>query len=327
MVDKPVGHFLDGLILYRIDKGIRRQARFGFEIFFRVFAEAAFFALQFGDKLVAGVFLLLCVMGRVTDNLIDQLGKGNAGINHNRLHIGQWFKIIVEVHGIEDSEYLLVDLIAWTSRSTLHLFVEDSAFDRANEYEVTYEQIFSDNDTVLKIILSPIFIERIKKETDVPRIAVEQGIDIAKTETEETVLPVLVEKDTLIGKDNESVGSDGVAQLLEISFDNSSNKGEMVIFRLNDFYPPAVSAIEEEETPRVLCDFMDMQLAGEVNKEILAKGKYVQRIRTGLHGNPDNIRVILDLTPDRDYDLQQVFFKNDNLFVLIVNELSEVVSD
>jgi hypothetical protein len=199
--------------------------------------------------------------------------------------------------------------------------------DLLNEYEVTYEQIFSDNDTVLEIILSPIFIEKIEKETDVPRIAVEQGIDIAKTETEETVLPVLVEKDILIDKDIESVGSDGVAQLLEISFDNSSNKGEMVIFRLNDFYPPAVSAIEEEETPRVLCDFMDMQLAGEVNKEILAKGKYVQRIRTGRHGNPDNIRVILDLTPDKNYDLQQVFFKNDNLFVLIVNELSEVVSD
>lgn len=198
--------------------------------------------------------------------------------------------------------------------------------DLLNEYEVTYEQIFSDNGTVLKIILSPIFIEKIERETDVPRIAVEQGIDIAKTKTEETVLPVLVEKDTLIGKDIESVGSDGVAQLLEISFDNSSNKGEMVIFRLNDFYPPTVSAIEEE-TPRVLCDFMDMQLAGEVNKEILAKGKYVQRIRTGRHGNPDNIRVILDLTPDRNYDLQQVFFKNDNLFVLIVNELSEVVSD
>ncbi|MCK5516758.1 MAG: AMIN domain-containing protein [Desulfobulbaceae bacterium] len=199
--------------------------------------------------------------------------------------------------------------------------------DLLNEYEVKYEKVFSDDNTVLKITLSPIFIEKLEKEMDVPQIAVAQGIGIAKTKTEESVPPASTEIDTLIAKDLEPESSDSGAKLLEISFDNSSNKGEMVIFRLNDFYPPAVSAIEEEETPRVLCDFMDMQLAGEVNREIAAKGKYVQHIRTARHGNPDNIRVILDLSPDKDYDLQQVFFKNDNLFVLIVNELPEVVSD
>ena len=94
----------------------------------------------------------------------------------------------------------------------------------------------------------------------------------------------------------------------------------MVVFHLNDFYPPTVSAIEEE-TPRVLCDFMDMQLGADVNEEIVAKGKYIERIRTARHENPGKVRVILDLAPDRDYDLQQVFFKNENLFVLIVNEL------
>lgn len=112
----------------------------------------------------------------------------------------------------------------------------------------------------------------------------------------------------------------GTAQLLGISFDDSSNRGEMVLFHLNDFYPPLVSAIEKEN-PRVLCDFMDMDLTKEVEETIFANGKYVERIRAAKHENPSKVRVVLDLSPDRDYDLQQVFFKNDNLFVLIVNEL------
>ncbi len=207
--------------------------------------------------------------------------------------------------------------------------------DLASEYEVKYEQIISDEDTALTIILSPMYIEKIEEKADVPQIEVDQGIeekadvpqievdqgiDLAKKEIEKTVPPAFGELKSPAGGVAESDVPDGGSQLLEISFDNSSNKGEMVIFRLNDFYPPTVSAIEEE-TPQVLCDFMDMELGSDVKDVILAEGKYVQRIRTARHGGPDKVRVVLDLSPDRDYDLQQVFFKNDNLFVLIVNEL------
>lgn len=192
--------------------------------------------------------------------------------------------------------------------------------DLASEYEVKYEQIISDEDTVLTIILSPMYIDKIEAKEDVPQIAVDQGIDIAKKETEKTVPPKFGELKQPVGGVAESDVPDGGSQLLEISFDSSSNKGEMVIFRLNDFYPPTVSAIEEE-TPRVFCDFMDMQLGSDVKDVILAEGKYVKRIHTARHGGPDKVRVVLELSPDRDYDLQQVFFKNDNLFVLIVNEL------
>lgn len=111
------------------------------------------------------------------------------------------------------------------------------------------------------------------------------------------------------------------ARLLGISFDDSSSRGEMVLFHLNDFYPPLVSAIEKDN-PRVLCDFMNMQLGEAVEESIFANGKYVERIRAAHHDDPSKVRVVLDLSPDRDYDLQQVFFKNDNLFVLIINELS-----
>ncbi len=109
--------------------------------------------------------------------------------------------------------------------------------------------------------------------------------------------------------------------ILDITFDDSSNRGEMVLFHLNDFFPPSVSAVEKDR-PSVQCDFSQMTLGKDVKREIAADGKYVERIRTTYNKNSDSVRVVLDLLPGRDYDLQQVFFKKDNLFVLIINELS-----
>jgi hypothetical protein len=109
-------------------------------------------------------------------------------------------------------------------------------------------------------------------------------------------------------------------QLLNITFDDSSQKGEMVLFHLTDFHPPTVSAVEKDN-PGVICDFTGIELNKGLQETILANGKYVQKISTSKHSKPEKIRVTLSLSPSRDYDLQQVFFKKDNLFVLIINEL------
>ncbi len=113
-------------------------------------------------------------------------------------------------------------------------------------------------------------------------------------------------------------------ELVEVSYENSSSKGEMIFFRLSGFHPPEVTA-EESETPQVHCDFADMELGGEVEREIEARGAYVQKIVTS--AAKGKVRVSIDLTVGRDYDLRQVFFKEDNLFVLIVNALDEEGAD
>lgn len=112
----------------------------------------------------------------------------------------------------------------------------------------------------------------------------------------------------------------GKPRVLNISFDDSSAKGEMVLFHLSGFHPPSVSAVEKDN-PRVFCDFLGMEIDKGVEEVITAKGKFVERISTAKPSTPEKVRVVLHLVPNRDYDLQQVFFKNDNLFVLIVNEL------
>jgi len=110
--------------------------------------------------------------------------------------------------------------------------------------------------------------------------------------------------------------------LSSIKFDKTSNRGEMLLFELNDFYPPVVFGIEEK-LPRVVCDFMDTKVAKSVPSIIDCNGKYLKTVRVGIHNKPVKVRVVLDLAPENNYDLQQVFFKEDNLFVLIINKFQE----
>ena len=115
--------------------------------------------------------------------------------------------------------------------------------------------------------------------------------------------------------------SSGPPVLNSITFDNSTNRGEMVLFKLNDFQPPIVFGVEEG-LPRVVCDFKGAEAAHDVPNVIKTDGKYVHTIRIGRETTPKKVRVVLDLTSSKNYDLQQVFFKDDNLFVIIINSLN-----
>ncbi len=110
--------------------------------------------------------------------------------------------------------------------------------------------------------------------------------------------------------------------LLNVSFETTADKSEMVLFKLNDFYPPIVFGIEKGN-PRVVCDFLDTALDKGVKSSIETKGNYISGIRVARHNSPNKVRVVLDLVPNRNYDLQQVFFKEDNLFIIIINEFEE----
>jgi hypothetical protein len=110
--------------------------------------------------------------------------------------------------------------------------------------------------------------------------------------------------------------------LRDVSFDNTSSDSEMVLFKLNDFYPPIVFGIEKGN-PRVVCDFLDTELSPDVRSVLDTNGEYVARIRVARHKDPDKVRVVLDLVPNRNYDLQQVFFKEENLFVIVIDEFED----
>lgn len=109
--------------------------------------------------------------------------------------------------------------------------------------------------------------------------------------------------------------------LRDVSFDNAfSQSGEMVLLQLSDFQPPEITT-QEKNPPRIFCDFADAVIDARLAGEMVVGGKYVEKIR--ILQEEARTRVILDLVPGSNYDLQQVYFKEDNLFVLIVNLLPE----
>ena len=129
-----------------------------------------------------------------------------------------------------------------------------------------------------------------------------------------------VEQTPIAADDPETDKSTVPPILSSVTFDNSTNRGEMVLFKLNEFHPPIVFGVEEG-LPRVVCDFKGAEAAEDVPNVIKTDGKYVHTIRIGKEKTPKKVRVVLDLNSSINYDLQQVFFKDDKLFVIIINSL------
>ncbi len=113
------------------------------------------------------------------------------------------------------------------------------------------------------------------------------------------------------------------ASLFEVTFKGFENEEERVLFKLDDFHPPIVSAIVGA-TPRVVCDFYKMQTFEKVLGVHKVSGRYVKNIRVAQHENPGKVRVVLDLVPGNDYALHQFFFNEDNLFVLAVKKSDDI---
>lgn len=142
----------------------------------------------------------------------------------------------------------------------------------------------------------------------------------AKVEVPEKKSPGKEEKAAVKAEkpDKKTDGKKSGPLLSNVTCENTSAKGEMVLFKLNGFYPPTVIGIEKGE-PRVVCDFPNTLLDEHVKEVVQCNGKYVESVRVTKQTKPNKIRAVLSLSPRKNYDLQQVFFKEDNLFVIIVN--------
>jgi hypothetical protein len=145
-------------------------------------------------------------------------------------------------------------------------------------------------------------------------------------ETKGMIPKVKDEKKITVGKEQTAVPEKEATDrnqkpeplLSAVTFEKSSTKGEMIIFKLNGFFPPKVVGTEKG-APKVVCDFLNTRLSDQVKKVIHCKGRFVASVQVTQQKKLKKISVILSLIPNRNYDLQQVFFKEDNLFVIIVN--------
>jgi hypothetical protein len=109
-------------------------------------------------------------------------------------------------------------------------------------------------------------------------------------------------------------------KILEINSNITSPSEEIINIALTGPFPPEAQVIEGD-TPRIYCDFPDVRMEKTIKRSIDVNGKYVLQIRTGIHPPPEpKSRVVLDLVPNHDYEVEQLFFEHDNRYSIIIRE-------
>ncbi|MFH2219684.1 MAG: SH3 domain-containing protein [Pseudomonadota bacterium] len=104
----------------------------------------------------------------------------------------------------------------------------------------------------------------------------------------------------------------------EIEFIMTPEREEIVSFLLSGYYPPNTFSVTKD-SPKVICDFFNARLNSGIERYQEFNGKFIHQLRIGIHkGSRPKVRVILDLVSDEEYEIRPVFFKEDNLYTLIV---------
>ncbi len=122
--------------------------------------------------------------------------------------------------------------------------------------------------------------------------------------------------------DATKVGDKTPQLLLDVTYEKNNNGNEMVLFQMNGFYPPIVYSAESGEL-LVVCDFLGVALGPDFAPAVLKGGRYIVQVNVESYQQPKKVRVVLKLAEKYTYDLKQVFFKEDNLFVVVLNRLGE----
>ncbi len=109
-------------------------------------------------------------------------------------------------------------------------------------------------------------------------------------------------------------------ELKKIRFEITPEGEEKVLIWLNGKFPPQTFSLEGDR-PRVVCDFVDARLVGAIGSSIKAGGRIVKEIRIGSYKDPrPKVRIVLDLVgrESSDYEVQPVFYEDENIFALVL---------
>ncbi|OGQ96145.1 MAG: hypothetical protein A2521_12490 [Deltaproteobacteria bacterium RIFOXYD12_FULL_57_12] len=115
--------------------------------------------------------------------------------------------------------------------------------------------------------------------------------------------------------------------LKKVDYEKVQDTIEKIHLTLSQPSSPKIFGIEGE-APRVVCDFLNTKLGEGVKSQMEIKGGMIQLIRLGVHGTPSPmLRVVLDLTPGPDYDIQQTFSQQDMRYTITVQILEKKTKD
>lgn len=93
---------------------------------------------------------------------------------------------------------------------------------------------------------------------------------------------------------------------------------EAIAFQMDGFQPPETFVLKGDR-PRVVCDFLNTRVLDSVGNRVESGGSLIKDIRIAPYGGgAPRVRVVLDLTPGRNYVIDQTFYKKENRYTVTV---------
>ncbi len=103
-----------------------------------------------------------------------------------------------------------------------------------------------------------------------------------------------------------------------VAFETSPDGAETVTVSMTGFQAPEIFAMVEDKVPKLVCDFHGARAGRKMPHRLDTKGGLVRRVRLGVHSKPAKVRMVLDLEPGRDYELQQQYLTDEGKFKVVV---------
>jgi hypothetical protein len=104
----------------------------------------------------------------------------------------------------------------------------------------------------------------------------------------------------------------------KITLNQDEGGTETLLIHSNRFFWPSVRFALEEDIPRLVIQINNTTTFKKKFSDPAFRGDLIKKIRNPPQQNGNNVRIILDLVPDRKYKVTQVFDKKDNIFNLAV---------
>lgn len=111
--------------------------------------------------------------------------------------------------------------------------------------------------------------------------------------------------------------------LRDIRMESDGKVAETVTFDLNGFHPPDTFALEEDGLLKIVCDFTGVLPAESLGRVLPMDGQWIQQVRLGIHQTPEpKVRAVVDLSPEQEYGVEQVFYRETGRYVLTIRPLA-----
>jgi hypothetical protein len=114
-------------------------------------------------------------------------------------------------------------------------------------------------------------------------------------------------------------GKEAPLMLRNISVKFGPAGHEKVLIEFNRDAAPEISSIGGKD-PRIVIDVKNVLSIRQGIKKIDVQGKLVRQIRSNLDYASRRLRIVVDLAPSRNYDIEPVFSKVEKIYMLDITE-------